>query len=231
MSLAILSIVGLGAMSVLTGTIESQNKLERILNKGFTHLSYNPKGFPIYKPVLTYVTKPGWFRVPSPRALHPQTKALQGSLVNDAVVVQISKADLAADTPEWSLCKGDDSVRVVCSKFVDGLASVQFKLNQMQPPPSAIVRLRVKWPSLPDGHPVKDSAEYVVTIPYIRDCDIDPLTPDGPRFLEHGTWQMEANGPADKYGCQANWIRYRCLNGALEKIPFQKSCQQGSEIR
>lgn len=224
MALAILSIVGLGAMSVLTGTIESQNKLERILSKGFTHLSYNPKGFPINPPLMTYVIKPGWIRIPSPNAINPQTKEIEGSLVSSIVTVQVSSADLGADTPEWDFCKSDETVRVECSKFVNGIANIEFKLNKMKAPPAAIARVRIKWPSLPDGHPVKFSPEYVITIPYLMDCSFEPLTPGIRRFLEHASSFREAKSPAVDGECQVDWINYRCLNGVLEQVPLQKVC-------
>ena len=219
-----MSVVMIGAFTVVTGTIESQNKLEKVISKGFTHLTYSGKGFPLHPPILTYVTRPGWFRVPSSHAINPTTKEISGTLVVRELNLMVSKTDIEVDTPTWNLCKSDESVRIKCGPFVNGQASVSIELNTVKIPPSAIFQLRAEWPSLPAGHPNKYSPQYTITIPFIQDCDLTSAAPNAPKFLEHG-WQYRESSPPEIDGkCEPNWTNYICLNGVLTPKPFKKVC-------
>ncbi len=219
-----MSVVMIGAFMVVTGTIESQAKLEKVITKGFTHLNYSGKGFPLHPPSISYVNRAGWFRIPSSFAINPETKAVAGSLVTRGVNFTVSQADLAVDTPKWTKCESDSTIRVKCSEFINGEANVSVELNTVEIPPSAIVRLRTEWPSLPTAHPNKYSPEYVMSVPFIRDCDVTEVGPNIPKYLEHGG-QYRTSAPPELPGkCETNWTIYTCNNGALTSKPFTKVC-------
>jgi prepilin-type N-terminal cleavage/methylation domain-containing protein len=217
-------IVGLGAINILTGTISAQKRLDKLIDKGFGKITYRSNGFPLSPPTLLYTVRTGWIRVPSRRALDPINKIYSGSYITPTITFTVNGADAIVEKPEWSLCASDDTVRVTCGQFIEGRATIEFELNKPLPPPEAVVRVRVQWPSLPEGHPNKSSPEYVFSIPYVRDCDLDLPTPGSPKFLEHGSYYNDPGLPDPPGTCRTDWKRYECSNGKLSEITYQKAC-------
>lgn len=222
--ISIMSIVMIGAFMVVTGTIESQNKLEKIISKGFTHLTYSGKGFPLHPPNLRFVSRPGWFRVPSAFAVNPSAAEVTHTASNRTVSLTLIQSDLAFDTPTWYQCEGDGTIRIKCSPFVNGVSSIDIELNTTKVPSAAIVRFRTQWPSLPQGHPNKYSPEYTISIPYVQDCDFPPLDPTAPKFLQHTGSYRTSTPPEINGKCERNWTNYVCLNGVITPKPYKKAC-------
>ena len=223
-AMGIMSIVGLGAVIVLTGTISAQKKLEKLLEKGFGTIKYRSVGFPLTAPTLLFTARTGWIRVPSQRAYSPTAKIYAGSPVTPTITVTVYASDVIVEQPVWSLCSTDDTVRAECGEFVDGRSTILFALNKPMPPAEAVVRVRATWPSLPEGHANKSSPEYVFSIPYVRDCDLDLPTPSAPKFLEHGGYYVDPGEVEAPGTCRTDWKRYECSNGTLNVVPFQKAC-------
>ncbi|CAN5650159.1 hypothetical protein BH10BDE1_BH10BDE1_12440 [soil metagenome] len=223
-AMGIMLIVGLGAVIVLTGTISAQKKLEKLLEKGFGTIKYRSVGFPLNAPTLFFTARTGWIRVPSQRAYSAKTKTYAGSEVTPSISFSVFASDALVEQPTWVLCSTDDTVRAECGEFSEGRSSIQFTLNKPNPPAEAVVRVRTAWPSLPEGHPNKSSPEYVFSIPYVRDCDLELSNPSTPKFLEHGTYYIDPGEPEIPGTCRTDWKRYECLNGTLNVVPFQKAC-------
>lgn len=223
-AMGIMLIVGLGATVVLTGTVSAQKKLEGLLDKGFGKITYRSNGLPLSAPTLLFVARTGWIRVPSARAFNPFTRSHEGSYITPSITVMVNGADAIVDKPTWALCSSDETVRVDCGEFNDGRSSIVFTLNKPIPPADAVVRIRAQWPSLPDGHVNKVSPEYVLSIPYLRDCDLVLGTPGSPKFLEHGSYYNDPGAPQPAGTCRTEWKRYECSNGKLNEITYQKAC-------
>lgn len=220
-SLVVLSIVGLGAYTVMQSTIDAQAKLERAVEKGFGSFNYKPRNLPLQPLKLGFLVRPGWFRVPSPHAVLPDG-AVEGDIVNTTLGITILSDDARLENPVWTKCEGDKDVKVTCSKFAEGKATVSFQLSE-RTAGIAIARVQAEWPSLPANHPYKRSPEYVFTTPLSRDCPLITETPTAPKYLLHNHFFLESV-PADAKTCTEKFKVYRCLNGKVTVHDHEKVC-------
>ncbi len=221
-SLVVLSIVGLGAYTVMQSTIDAQIKLERAVEKGFGSFNYKPRNLPLQPLKLGFKVRPGWFRIPSPHAILPNGK-VEGDLVNTTLTMTILSDDARLENPVWVKCESDKEVNVQCGKFENGIAMVSFKLTE-RTSGIAIARVQAEWPSLPVNHPYKRSPEYILTTPLARDCGLVTETKDAPKYLRHGNIFMETVPPGSTM-CTVNFKIYRCLNGTVTVNDHQRVCQ------
>ncbi len=221
-SLVVLSIVGLGAYSVMQSSIGAQLKLERTVEKGFGSFNFKPRNLPLQPLKLGFTVRPGWFRVPSTHAVLPDGQIL-GDLVVRSLGITILGDDARLENPVWIKCEGDNTVIVNCSKFENGKATVTFKLND-RTPSMAIARVQAEWPSLPSNHPYKRSPEYVYTTPLSRDCPLTTQTPNAPKYLLHNNWFIESVPPGLST-CTEAFRVYVCYNGIVTATEHQRVCK------
>ena len=217
----VLSIVGLGAYTVMQSTIDAQLKLERAVEKGFGNFNYKPRNLPLQPLKLGFTVRPGWFRVPSPHAVLSDGR-IAGDLINTTLTVTILSDDARLENPVWIKCEGDKDVKVDCSKFENGKAFVSFKLSE-RTAKLAIARVQAEWPSLPATHPYKRSPEYVYTTPLTRDCPLVTQTPTAPKYLLHNNTFTETVPPG-MTTCTPSFKIYTCLNGTVTVTDHQRVC-------
>lgn len=220
-SLVVLSIVGLGAYTVMQSTIDAQFKLERAVEKGFGSFNYKARNLPLQPLKLGFSVRPGWFRVPSPHAILPNGKVF-GDIVNTTLGVTILSDDARLENPVWIKCEADKGLLVECSKFEQGRARVKFILSE-RTAGIAIARVQAEWPSLPEGHPYKRSPEYIYTTPLARDCAFSSQATNAPKFLLHNHVFVE-NVPAEATTCTPTYKIYSCLNGTITVTDHQRAC-------
>ena len=178
----------------MQSTIDAQMKLERTIEKGFGSFNYKPRNLPLQPLKLGFKVRPGWFRIPSPHAYLPNGKV-----------------------------EGDKEVKVTCSKFQNGAATVSFQMTE-RTSGIAMARVHAEWPSLPAAHPYKRSPEYILKTPLARDCPFVIETPTAPKYLRHNNTFMESVPPSAP-NCTANFKIYRCLNGTVTVTDHQRMCQ------
>lgn len=220
-SLVVLSIVGLGAYTVMQSTIDAQMKLERTIEKGFGSFNYKPRNLPLQPLQLGFKMRPGWFRVVSPHAILPNGQ-VEGDLVNTTLTMTILSDDARLENPVWIKCEADKEVKVSCSNFQNGLSIVSFKLSE-RTANIALARVQAEWPSLPANHPYKRSPEYVLATPLARDCVLVTESPTAPKYLRHNNRFMETVPPG-LATCTPNFKIYRCLNGSVTVTDHQRVC-------
>ncbi len=221
-SLVVLSIVGLGAYTVMQSTLDAQFKLERTIEKGFGKFNYVAGNIPLQPLRIGFTDRLGWFRVLSPHAILSNGRII-GDPASTTLSVAVLGDDAKLENPVWIKCEGDKAVKVECTKFTNGEAKVIFTLND-KTAALAIARVQAEWPSLPASHPFKRSPEYVYTTPLARDCELISGDPTAPKFLMHNGVLTETVPPGQQ-ACTPSFKLYACLNGNIKVTDHQRVCQ------